>query len=342
MVLSVGPYLTEEPTSNQVLERAESMSVHPSQTGYLKNYYASLPVFAERGIVMSLLETFADSIWGGPEAFQTVDINQDVFGAGIDLPGESEPLQLVQVQQNMKIMEDRYAQENELMLAVSQGLTHKAERLFSGFSDTVLEQRNADPLRNIKNYCIIMNTLLRKAAENGKVHPIYLDSVSSAFARKIELLTSTTGPKGLMENMLHRYCRLVNTHSTRHYTPPVQQTATYIQANLAGDLSLKSLAAVQNINVSYLSALFKKETGRTVTDYVNEKRIRQAMKQLSSTSLQVQTISQLCGISDVNYFSKIFKRYTNMTPKEYRNASRSQHPGREGEKVAQHELLSLA
>ena len=82
MVLSVGPYLTEEPTSNQVLERAESMSVHPSQTGYLKNYYASLPVFAERGIVMSLLETFADSIWGGHEAFQTVDINQDVFVPG--------------------------------------------------------------------------------------------------------------------------------------------------------------------------------------------------------------------------------------------------------------------
>ena len=48
------------------------------------------------------------------------------------------------------------------------------------------------------------------------------------------------------------------------------------------------------------------------------------MNLLNTTSLQIQTISQLCGISDVNYFSKIFKKYTGLTPKEYRTASQVQ------------------
>lgn len=323
-VLSVGPYLTAEPSREQILERAEALGIHPSAMPYLQSYYSVVPVFVEKGSIFPLLETFGERIWGNCEAFRTVDVNQEIFGGGFTLQRPSDQQRFGQVQQSMKMMEHRYAQENELMAAVAQGLTHKAELLFSGFSETVLEMRSADPLRNIKNYSIILNTLLRKAAETGKVHPIYLDNVSSEYGRKIELLTSINAAKSLMEEMVMRYCRLVNTHSTRHYTPPVQRTVTQIQANLSGDLSLKALAAAQNINASYLSALFKKETGQTVTDYVNETRTKHAMSLLNSTSLQIQTISQLCGISDVNYFSKIFKKYTGFTPKEYRNTAQVQ------------------
>ena len=75
---------------------------------------------------------------------------------------------------------------------------------------------------------------------------------------------------------------------------------------------------MQNISPSYLSALFKQEVGKTLTEYVNSKRIERAMQLLETTRLQVQTIAQNCGILDVHYFSKIFKKTTGMTPKEYR------------------------
>lgn len=327
-VFALGPYLTEEPAREQILERAEALGLHPASMPGLYSYYTMIPVFAEKESIFPLLQTFGECIWGNCEAFRTVDVNQEIFGSGFALQRTSDSPRPGQVQQSMKLMEYRYAQENELLAAVSQGLTHKAELLIGGFSNSYMEKRSADPLRNIKNYCIILNTLLRKAAEKGKVHPIYLDSVSSEYARKIELLTSTNGAMGLMEEMVMRYCRLVNTHSSRHYTPPVQRTVTQIQANLSGDLSLKALAAAQNINASYLSALFKKETGKTVTDFVNETRTKQAMDLLNTTSLQIQTISQLCGISDVNYFSKLFKKYTGFTPKEYRAASQVQMNGK--------------
>ena len=72
-----------------------------------------------------------------------------------------------------------------------------------------------------------------------------------------------------------------------------------------------------NINASYLSNTFRKEIGTTLTDYVRTKRIEYAKKLLETTSLQIQSIAQKCGILDLNYFSKVFKKYTGLTPSEY-------------------------
>ena len=216
------------------------------------------------------------------------------------------------------MMEQRYAFENELMQAVSMGLSYKAEQILTSFSTMAFERRTADPVRNVKNYCIIMNTLLRKAAEDGGVHPLYLDRASSDFAFRIETLASVSEAEKLMREMFTAYCRLVKKNSVKHYSPAVQRTVVQIDADLAGDLSLKHLAQLQNMNASYLSTLFKRETGQTITDFVNGRRMQLARQLLGTTHLQVQTIARYCGIPDVNYFSKIFKKYTGQTPKEYR------------------------
>ena len=84
------------------------------------------------------------------------------------------------------------------------------------------------------------------------------------------------------------------------------------------DLSLKTQAQLLNVNSSYLSTLFKKETGTTLTEYVNRKRIEHALLLLNSTDMQIQMIAQYCGIHDVNYFTKTFKKVVGHTPKEYR------------------------
>jgi len=91
------------------------------------------------------------------------------------------------------------------------------------------------------------------------------------------------------------------------------------------------LAQLQGINASYLSSLFRRETGQTVTDYVNRKRIRLAMRLLGTTKLQVQTVALRCGISDVNYFSKLFRKYTQRTPKEYRRILKLQLTAKEAD-----------
>ncbi len=317
-ILFIGPYLTEDLTHKQVMERAEGFGVPPRNVSQLEKYYSSIPVLTEDNGLFVMLDVFGEHIWGGSEKFTVVNIDQEQVAGASPLAAEWAATNPQQAVLNMQIMEKRYAYENELMHAVSQGQIHKAERLLSGFSTLSYEERLADPVRNMKNYGIIMNTLLRKAAENGGVHPVYLDSVSTDFAKRIELMNATSDILALMREMFRSYCRLVRTHSIRQYSPPVQKAITYIDSDLTADLSLSALAAIQNVSAGYLSALFKQETGQTLTEHVNQKRVKHAMQLLKTTQLQIQTIAQYCGIVDVHYFSKLFKKYVGKTPKEYR------------------------
>ena len=161
----------------------------------------------------------------------------------------------------------------------------------------------------------------RKAAEQGGVHPVYIDQMSSSFALKIEQISSPAAGPALIAQIAQGYCRLVRTHATKKYSAPIQNAIFLIEGNLSNDLSLSRLAKELNVNSSYLSTLFKKETGKTVTDYIAHRRIGQARHLLDTTRLQVQTVGQHCGFEDVHYFSKVFKRLTGMTPKQYRTHS---------------------
>ena len=181
-----------------------------------------------------------------------------------------------------------------------------------------MEKRLSDPIRDIKNYTIILNTILRKSAEKGKVHPIHLDALSSQFAKEIENITSVKKGIELQKNMVEKYCLLVKKHSINHYSLPIQKVITYIDTDLTADLSLSALSNLLNLSPNYLSALFKKEAGTTLTNYVNTKRIEHAVYLLSSTDMQIQNIAQYCGIPDVNYFTKIFKKVMNKTPSEFK------------------------
>lgn len=320
-ILLIGPYLSEELTRKDVMERGEKFKIAPCRVPELERYYSSIPVFTDNSKVFVMLEVFGELIWGGSENFTVENLEPDNIGGVSPLVSESMWESPKQAIWNMQIMEKRYAYENELMHAVSQGQIQKAERLLNGFSALSYEARTADPIRNMKNYSIIMNTLLRKAAENGGVHPVYLDSVSTDFAKRIETMTVTSDILALMKEMFRSYCRLVRKHSIRKYSPPVQKAITYIDSDLTADLSLSALAALQNVSAGYLSSLFKQETGQTLTEHVNQKRIKHAMQLLKTTQLQVQTIAQYCGIVDVHYFSKMFKKYVGKTPKEYRETT---------------------
>ena len=114
-------------------------------------------------------------------------------------------------------------------------------------------------------------------------------------------------------------------HSITGYSPTVQATILLIENDLSADLTLSTLAKQQNVSPSYLSTLFKRETGKTLSSFIREKRIEYASSLLSSTHLQVQTVALHCGIMDVQYFSKLFKRQMGTTPKAYREMARMQY-----------------
>ena len=316
-VLIIGPYLNNNVTRQQIWEQAELLELPPSDVHEFELLYSAVPVVREEHHLFAMVNTFAEYVYSGTENFSSVDLYFDHKSVPLpDLihkPAEAEGL-------DAELMEHRYQFENNLIEAVSQGNAHKAEMMMASFSSLTFESRTSDQLRNFKNYCIIMNTLMRKAAERGRVHPIHLDRLSSTFARRIEAIRTINEVSDFMLEMMRAYCRLVKQHSMKNYSPLVQRTMIRVESDLTGDLSLRTVAAKNNVSPGYLSSLFKKETGQTFTAYVNGRRIATAKHLLKTTHLQVQTIAQHCGILDFHYFCRLFKSIAGTTPTEYRNA----------------------
>lgn len=318
-ILILGPYTNELITKNSINKRTVESVLPPHISTQLEKYYNTVPYFPNDDTVLALVNCFGELIFMGLENFTIIhkhmekEIEIPVFPPNSHTIKENEPFMAIQ------LLERRYAKENELIDAVSKGLSHKAEMIFTNITpENSLEVRNTDTLRNTKNYLIILNTLLRKGAEQGKVHPVHIDAVSSELAIKIESKQTVAECGELLKYMVKKYCRLVNKHSQRNYSLLIQKVITQIESDISSDLGLNTLAKLFNINPSYLSTLFKKETGSTLTDYVNKMRIDRAKELLVSTNIQIQNIAQRCGMLDVNYFTKTFKKYTGLTPKKYR------------------------
>ncbi len=318
-IMLVGPYTTEQTTSSRLLELGEKNGISPKDQKIFEMKYEGIPLLADGSALNVMLDTFCEFVFENPD-FKTIDIQKDLSPSPILLSDAHPSVDFDEVVVKMENIQRRYDYENELMKAVTLGHIHKIDHLFSSFSDQFFEKRSSDPLRNRKNYLIILNTLLRKAAEQGGVHPIYLDSLSSSFALKTESFASVSEISNLMREMFKSYCRLVRTHSMKGFSPLVQKVITIIDSDLSADLTLSSIAESQKVSPGYLSTIFRKETGKTITEYIRDRRIRHAAYLLRSTHLQIQTVALHCGIVDVQYFSKIFKKHIGKTPREYREA----------------------
>lgn len=215
-----------------------------------------------------------------------------------------------------------YKEEEEMMKAVAAGNARLAAEMYHKLIQYKISPRTPDLLRNQKNLMIVLNTLLRKAAQIGYVHPLHIDNLSSQIAIQIESTTNLTELTILTERMIRKYCMLVQNFSRKPYSALVQTCMDYIDFHYVEELSLDSMARMCSVSNSYLSALFKKEVKMTLTDYLNSTRIRQSLILLNSTAYSIQDIAVLCGFSTANYFARMFKKHQGQAPKEYREGIR--------------------
>ena len=99
---------------------------------------------------------------------------------------------------------------------------------------------------------------------------------------------------------------------------PIREIKKYIEENYMEEISLGQLAELVDMNASYLSSVFKKETGMTYSEYLILCRVKQASRLLVETNLSIGEIAHQSGYQDARYFSKQFSKQVGLKPSEYR------------------------
>lgn len=180
----------------------------------------------------------------------------------------------------------------------------------------------------------------REALKNGAfeylLKPIDEKLLSDAVRRAEKKLAKRRWEKQDYRQVKRELSKL-QSEMTRHVTDKpesaptsrsIQAALEFIQAHYAENITLSDVAGQVYLNGSYLSNLFKKETGENFNRYLNSLRIAKAKALLCVPSLKISEIAVMVGFRNSSYFIHTFKEVTGLTPQNYRTEN---HPTMEGE-----------
>lgn len=100
----------------------------------------------------------------------------------------------------------------------------------------------------------------------------------------------------------------------------------YVKEHLNQDLSLSQISVVTGYNPTYLSRLFKEQTGETLNRYISRKRMEYIARLMRDPRISMQQIMDAAGFSTRSYFNQFVKKETGLTPKQYRMQLGTQLP----------------
>lgn len=114
----------------------------------------------------------------------------------------------------------------------------------------------------------------------------------------------------------------INDLRTKRGMKIIQRLKEHIKKHYNEDISLTALANHVNFNASYLSQLFKEETGQNFTDYLSEIRINEAKRLLATPEVKVYEVGSMVGYKEPVSFSRAFKRAVGISPQEYKKIAK--------------------
>lgn len=104
-------------------------------------------------------------------------------------------------------------------------------------------------------------------------------------------------------------------------SPIVKESLDYVHKNYNKQITIDDICDKFKINKCYFCCMFKKETGHTFINYLNNHKVEKSKELLKNTNMTLLDISLEVGFNNQSYYSTIFKKYTNMTPLEYRETA---------------------
>ncbi len=147
-----------------------------------------------------------------------------------------------------------------------------------------------------------MNLILEKRVEERTKELTYsLENLSKAIEFGVFSLTTKTSP-----------------YFSPHLKPKITQAIVFINNNYRDTISREGLASMVNLHHDYFSKAFKYYTGKSVNEYIYELRVKEAIRLLLESKMNILDIALYVGFDSVKTFNCAFKKITRKNPSQYR------------------------
>lgn len=217
---------------------------------------------------------------------------------------------------------ERYEEELDRFSAIHEGNPEKARSIVETFRTNTYSHLSPDPLRN-KRYLFVVNaTMATRFAIEGGVPMETAYNISDLFIQRMDSCITTDEISDLLETMILTFVQQVIKYKSasgeRQLSPSVIQGMDYIHKHLHDPLSLTQISREVHLSPTYYSALFYRETGSHISQYILQEKIQAACNLLCYSPYSGAEIASYLAFSSHSHFCRQFKQLTGMTPSEYR------------------------
>ena len=210
--------------------------------------------------------------------------------------------------------------EKEMLNYIREGDVNGLKRFFADRIPGRVGVLSNDHVRQQKNMFIVAATLISRAAMDGGLYEDEAYKLSDIYIRRCEDLFSIDAIMQLSYEMAIDFAEQVfKVDSRTSLSPFVASVVTYIRSNISSDLTCTTLSKHFSIHRNQLNNKFKEETGKTLSEFVMNEKIRRAKSLLTNTENGLSEIADYLGFSSQSHLQTVFKKHTNQTLKEYRD-----------------------
>ena len=220
---------------------------------------------------------------------------------------------------DFQIVYDEYNLKS-LIASVKNGDTDETSKLLTELINEFLSQSAGAPssLQIKLMYINVLNSLFKGclpflpvSEDIIKICVDYIDE-SASFHTTDKMHSQLQSLLSVLTQQYHDFFG-----TKRHWL--IDKIIEYINENYASSLSMRDVAANFYLNPSYFCKLFKEEIGVTFTTYLMSKRVENAKRLMSESSMKLYDVASAVGYTNVQYFSTVFKEIEGITPSQFRS-----------------------
>lgn len=202
-------------------------------------------------------------------------------------------------------------QQKRMIMAIERRSGEEADEVIGEIYGRVSKE-------NVSSFIVITKELLDMIKRTAIEYQIELDFLPAG--NSVFRYMNGKSRERIVENISGVYRNVLREIREREvrqkYSEIVGNAVIYIRENFYRQIGLSQIADSIGVNSSYLSRLFHKETGSTITDFLNSTRVEEA-KGMLKEGIPTKEIAKRCGFKNYSYFLKIFKDCAGMTPRGY-------------------------
>lgn len=240
----------------------------------------------------------------------------------------NEKISVAQTEESVNAMEDvrqhgTYSTEQRLIDFIRAGEVEKLRDFLSVLAATspLQEGKLAEsPIRQAKNIFIGAATIFGKdGAIPGGLGVEETYQLIDTYIQECERLSSVEAITALQYNMLIDFtARVAENRIPDGISADIHTAIQFIDNHTNEPISIDTVAEHIGKSRAYLTAKFRKETGKSVNEYIRDKKLSESKSLLKHTNKSLSEIAYFLCFSSQNYYQTVFKKKYGETPTEYR------------------------